>query len=200
MASFARKWLEGILENEELTAKEKAQQIMDGHIAVTDGLKDERDSYKAEAEKAADLQKQLEDLTANGEDFKKKFEDEHKAFEDFKKQTASDAEAAKVRTAYRKLLAGEGISEKRLDSILKITDLSKLKLDKDGNLEGVDGLKKAINDEWGEFKTTVTEKGAVVEKPLHTGKPTKTKDEIMAITDTDERQKAIAENHELFGF
>lgn len=200
MASFARKWLEGILENEELTAKEKAQQIMDGHIAVTDGLKDERDSYKAEAEKAADLQKQLEDLTANGEDFKKKFEDEHKAFEDFKKQTASDAEAAKVRTAYRKLLAGEGISEKRLDSILKVTDLSKLKLDKDGNLEGVDGLKKAINDEWGEFKTTVTEKGAVVEKPLHTGKPTKTKDEIMAITDTDERQKAIAENHELFGF
>lgn len=200
MASFARKWLEGILENEELTAKEKAQQIMDGHIAVTDGLKDERDSYKAEAEKAADLQKQLENLTANGEDFKKKFEDEHKAFEDFKKQTASDAEAAKVRTAYRKLLAGEGISEKRLDSILKVTDLSKLKLDKDGNLEGVDGLKKAINDEWGEFKTTVTEKGAVVEKPLHTGKPTKTKDEIMAITDTDERQKAIAENHELFGF
>lgn len=200
MASFARKWLESILENEELTAKEKAQQIMDGHIAVTDGLKDERDSYKAEAEKAADLQKQLEDLTANGENFKKKFEDEHKAFEDFKKQTASDAEAAKVRTAYRKLLAGEGISEKRLDSILKVTDLSKLKLDKDGNLEGVDGLKKAINDEWGEFKTTVTEKGAVVEKPLHTGKPTKTKDEIMAITDTDERQKAIAENHELFGF
>ena len=199
MASFARKWLEGILENEELSTKEKAQQIMDGHIAVTDGLKDERDSFKAEAEKAGDLQKQLDDL-ANGEDFKKKFEDEHKAFEDFKKQTASEAEAAKVKSAYRKLLAGEGIGEKRLDSILKVTDLSKLKLDKDGNLEDVDGLKKAINDEWGEFKTKVTEKGAVVEKPLQTGKATKTKEEIMAIKDTDERQKAIAENHELFGF
>jgi len=199
MASFARKWLEGILENEELSTKEKAQQIMDGHIAVTDGLKDERDSFKAEAEKAGDLQKELDDLK-NGEDFKKKFEDEHKAFEDFKKQTASEAEAAKVKSAYRKLLAGEGIGEKRLDSILKVTDLSKLKLDKDGNLEDVDGLKKAINDEWGEFKTKVTEKGAVVEKPLQTGKATKTKEEIMAIKDTDERQKAIAENHELFGF
>lgn len=199
MASFARKWLEGILENEELSTKEKAQQIMDGHIAVTDGLKDERDSFKAEAEKAGDLQKELDDLK-NGEDFKKKFEDEHKAFEDFKKQTASEAEAAKVKSAYRKLLAGEGIGEKRLDSILKVTDLSKLKLDKDGNLEDVDGLKKAINDEWSEFKTTVTEKGAVVEKPLQTGKATKTKEEIMAIKDTAERQKAIAENHELFGF
>ena len=199
MASFARKWLEGILENEELSTKEKAQQIMDGHIAVTDGLKDERDSFKAEAEKAGDLQKELDDLK-NGEDFQKKYEDEHKAFEDFKKKTADDAEAAKVKTAYRKLLAGEGIGEKRLDSILKVTDLSKLKLDKDGNLEDVDGLKKAINDEWGEFKTKVTEKGAVVEKPLQTGKATKTKEEIMAIKDTDERQKAIAENHELFGF
>ena len=199
MVSFARKWLEGILENEDLSTKEKAQQIMDGHIAVTDGLKDERDSLKAEAEKAGDLQKELDDLK-NGEDFQKKYEDEHKAFEDFKKKTADDAEAAKVKTAYRKLLAGEGIGEKRLDSILKVTDLSKLKLDKDGNLEDVDGLKKAINDEWGEFKTKVTEKGAVVEKPLQTGKATKTKEEIMAIKDTDERQKAIAENHELFGF
>jgi len=199
MASFARKWLEGILENEELSTKEKAQQIMDGHIAVTDGLKDERDSFKTEAEKVGDLQKELDDLK-NGEDFQKKYEEEHRAFEDFKKKTADDAEAAKVRTAYRKLLAGEGIGEKRLDSILKVTDLSKLKLDKDGNLEDVDGLKKAINDEWGEFKTKVTEKGAVVEKPLQTGKATKTKEEIMAIKDTDERQKAIAENHELFGF
>lgn len=200
MASFARKWLEGILDNEDLSTKEKAQQIMDGHIAVTDGLKDERDTLKEQADKAADLQKQLDDLTASGEDFKAKYEKEHEAFEDFKKKTASDAEAAKVRSAYRKLLAGEGISEKRLDSILKVTDLTKLKLDTDGNLEGVDGLKKAINDEWSDFKTTVTEKGAVVEKPLVTGKATKTKEEIMAIKDTAERQKAIAENHEVFGF
>ena len=197
--SFGRKWLEGILDNEELSTKEKAQKIMDGHITVTDGLKEERDGFKAEAEKAADLQKQLDDQ-ANGEDWQKKYEDEHKAFEDFKKQTASDAEAARIKAAYRKLLAGEGIGEKRLDSILKVTDLSKLKLNKDGNFDNEDDLKNAINDEWGEFKTTVTQRGAVVEKPIQTGKATKTKDEIMAINDTAERQRAIAENHELFGF
>lgn len=195
MASFARKWLEGILENEELSAKEKAQQIMDGHIAVTNGLKDERDALKEQAEKAVELQKQLE----NGEDFRTKYEEEHKAFEEFKKRTATDAETAKVKTAYRKLLADEGISEKRLDSILKLTDLSKMKLDKDGNLEDVESLKKAINEEWGEFRTTVSERGAVVEKPL-TGKTKMTKDEIYAIKDTAQRQQAIAENHELFGF
>lgn len=197
--SFGRKWLEGILENEELSAKEKAQQIMDGHISVTDGLKEERDSFKTEAEKAADLQKKLEEIQG-GENWQEKFEKEHQAFEDFRKKTAEDAEAARVRSAYRKLLSGEGISEKRLDSILKVTDLSKVKLDRDGNLADEEALKKAINDEWGEFKTTVTEKGAVVERPIQTGRPTKTKAEIFAIGDKAERQKAIAENHELFGF
>ena len=192
--AFTRNFLKSTgLTDDQITA------VIEEHTAVTDALKKERDGYKEEANKAADLQKQLDDL-AKGEDFKAKYEEEHKAFEDFKKKTADDAEAARVRSAYRKLLAGEGISEKRLDSILKVTDLSKLKIGKDGNLENVDELKKAINDEWGEFKTTVTEKGAVVEKPLQTGKATKTKEEIFAIKDTAERQKAIAENHELFGF
>ena len=196
---FGRKWLDGILEDEELSPKEKAQKIMDEHINVTNGLKDERDNYKAEAEKAADLQKQL-DEKANGENWQEKYEKEHEAFEDFKKQTAADAEAGRVRAAYRKLLSGEGISEKRIDSILKVTDFSRMKLGKDGNLENEEDLKTAINDEWGDFKTTVTEKGAVVEKPPQVGKATKTKEEIFAIKDTAERQKAIAENHELFGF
>ena len=203
MASFARKWLDGILENEELTAKEKAQLIMDGHIAVTDGLKEERDSYKADAEKAADLQKQLDDHLATGEDWKAKFENEHKSFEDFKAKTASEANAAKVRTAYKSLLAGEGISEKRLDGIVKVAeargDLEKLKVDENGTIENADELKKAINEEWGEFVTKVSEKGAVVEKPLQTGGSMHTKEEIMAIKDTTARQKAISENLKLFG-
>lgn len=191
---FSRSFLKATgLSDEQITA------VMEEHTAVTDALKSQRDSYKEQAEKAADLQKQLEALQS-GEDYKQKYEDEHKAFEDFKNKTAQDAETAKIRAAYRKMLADEGISEKRLDSILRITDFSKMKLDKDGNLDKADEIRKSINSEWGEFKTTVTEKGAVVEKPLQTGKATKTKEEIFAIRDTAERQKAIAENHELFGF
>ena len=58
----------------------------------------------------------------------------------------------------------------------------------------------AIKNGWGEFKTTVTERGATVEKPPKVGKSTMTKEQIDAIQDTAERQKAIAENHELYGF
>jgi len=192
--AFTRNFLKSTgLTDDQITA------VIEEHTAVTDALKKERDGYKEQAEKAAGLQKQLDDL-ANGEDYKSKYEEEHKAFEDFKKKTADDAEAAKVRSAYRKLLAEEGISEKRLDTILKVTDFSKMKLDKDGNFVDVDELKKTINSEWGEFKTTVTERGAQVDKPPQTAKTKMTKDEIFAIKDTAQRQKAIAENHELFGF
>lgn len=179
-------------------SEDQIKAVMEEHVIVTDALKKQRDEYKAEAEKTADLQKQLDGIKG-GEDYKKKFEDEHKAFEDFKKKVADDAEADKVRSAYRKLLIDEKIGEKRLDAILKVTDFSKMKLDKDGNLEGEEALRKAIGDDWGEFKTTVTEKGAKVENPPRTSSGKMTKDEIMAIPDTSARQKAIAENLDLFG-
>ena len=197
--SFGRKWLAGILRNDDLSPEEKEKAIMDEHIAVTDSLKDERDGYKAEAEKAADLQKQLDGING-GEDFKAKYEKEHADFEDFKKKTAEDAEAAKVQAAYRSLLVDEKIGAKRIDSIMRVTDFSKMKLGKDEKLINEAELRKSIGEEWGDFKTTITEKGAVVDRPPQTGKATKTKEEIDAIKDTAERQKAMLENHELYGF
>lgn len=192
--AFSRSFLKSTgLTDEQISA------VIEEHTAVTDALKADRDKYKAEADKAAELQKQLEQASG-GEDWKQKYEDERKAFSDYKAKAAQDAEAAKVKAAYRKLLSDEKISDRRLDSIIKVTDFSKMKLDKDGKLDGENELRKAINEEWSEFKTSVTEKGADVEKPPQTGKPTRTKEEIFAIKDTAERQRAIAENHELFGF
>lgn len=177
---------------------EQISAVMEEHVAVVDGLKKDRDSYKEQAEKAANLQKELEDIKG-GEDFKTKYEEEHKAFEDFKKKTADDAEAAKVKAAYRSLLVDEKIGAKRLDSIMRVTDFTKMKLGKDGKLEGEDELRTKIGEEWGEFKTTVTERGAQVETPPQTASAKMTKEEILSIKDTSARQKAIAENLQLFG-
>ena len=178
--------------------EEQVKAVMEEHVSVTDALKADRDKFKAEAEKAADLQKQI-DAMNSGEDWKKKFEDEKKAFDDFKAKTAQDAEAAKVRAAYRKLLIEEKIGEKWLDRVMDSTDFSGMKLDKDGNLNDSDKLKESLDKKWGDVKTMVTEKGANVERPPQIGKATKTKDEIMSIKDRNERLKAIAENHDLFG-
>ena len=179
---------------------EQISAVMEEHVTVTDALKKDRDGYKAEAEKAADLQKQLDSING-GEDWKQKFEDERKAFESFKQKTADDAEAAKVRAAYRRLLADEKIGEKWVDRIMKGTNFSGMKLDKDGNLTDLDKLRENIDAEWGDVKTTITEKGANVEKPLAVSDATMPMDEIYARDEhgryklsTKERLAAIEKN------
>lgn len=200
--SFSRKWLDEVLQNEELSPKEKAQRIMEGHIEVTDGLKDERDALKEKAGKADSLQAELDGIKG-GENWQQKYSDEHKAFEDYKKQQAASAAAEKVKSAYRSLLLSEGYSEKRVDGMVKVAeargDLAKLKLNEDGSFENASELKTAIAAEWGEFKASVSEQGAKVANPPQTGKSTVTKADIFAEKDTTKRQQMIAENLNLFG-
>lgn len=200
--SFSRKWLDEVLQNEELSPKEKAQRIMEGHIEVTDGLKDERDALKEKAGKADSLQAELDGIKG-GENWQQKYTDEHKAFEEYKRQQAASAAAEKVKSAYRSLLLSEGYSEKRVDGMVKVAeargDLAKLKLTDDGSFENASELKTAIAAEWGEFKASVSEQGAKVANPPQTGKSTVTKADIFAEKDTTKRQQMIAENLNLFG-
>jgi len=178
--------------------EEQVKAVMEEHVSVTDALKADRDKYKTEADKLPGVQKEL-DALKGGDNWKQKYEDEHKAFEDFKTKTAQDAEAAKVRAAYRKLLIEEKIGEKWLDRVMESTDFSGMKLDKEGNLADPDKLKDALDKKWGDVKTTVSTKGATVDNPPKTGNPAITKEQILAIKDSSERQKAIAENLNLFG-
>lgn len=192
--AFTRSFLKSIGLDEE-----KIQTVIDAHLEVVNTLKEERDKLKQDAASVSDLQKKLESYESS-EDFKAKYEDEHKAFEDYKADVKAKAELAKVQSAYRKLLAEEKISEKRLDAVCRLTDFSKMKLDKDGNLADIDALRSSIKSDWADYITETTVKGADVETPPKVAKATMTKDEIMKIQDTAARQKAIAENHELFGF
>ena len=59
-----------------------------------------------------------------------------------------------------------------------------------------------MKEEWGDHVETVTVKGTDTPNPPanNGGKPAKTKEEIMQIKDASERQKAIIENREQFGF
>jgi len=150
------------------------------HLSAIDPLKDEREALKQErdklketADKVPELEKQLNELR-NGEDFKAKYEKEHTDFETYKAQIAKDAETEKIKAAYRKLLNDEHISEKRLDAIVKVTDFANMKLDKDGNLENIDDLKKAIDSDWGEFRVVTRQRNARVETPpkVDNGTPT----------------------------
>lgn len=178
--------------------EEQVQAVVDAHLEVVNSLKQERDTLKEQADKVPELQKALDGFK-NGEDYKAKYEKEHGDFEEYKAKVTKAEQTAKVKAAYRKLLSDQNIPEKRLDAIIRLTDFEGIKLDKEGKLTEEDKLVNAIKRDWGEYITETHERGAKVDTPLSTGKGTKTKEEIMAIKDTGERQKAIAENHELFG-
>ena len=177
--------------------------LVTAHRAELDPVKDERDSaraeaakYKTAAEKVPGLQQELYDL--KGEDWKGKYESEKKAHDDYKAQVARDAQEAKVKAAYRKLLTDERISEKTLEAVLNATDYSGMKLKDDGTLDGVEDLKKDIDTKWGGFRVSTRQRGERVDNPPHGGNGRMTREEIMGIKDASARQRAIAENLDLF--
>lgn len=144
---------------------EQVQAIIDAHRETVDGLKDEAAKYKEDAEKLPAVQKELDDLKKDGGDWQKKYDDEHKAFDDYKKAVEEKETTASLKSAYKKLLTDQKVGEKHIDSILRVTDFSTMKLKKDGTLEDADKLTEGIKTEWSGFITTTDEKGAPVETP-----------------------------------
>lgn len=167
--SFSRNFLKSIgLTDEQISA------AIEEHTAVTTALKAQRDQfegdankYKADAEKLAQVQKELDELKAR-KDYKADYDKAVQEFADYKNQVAAEAEAAKVRAAYKLLLTDEKINDKQHEAILKVTDFSGMKLDKDGKLENADKLKEAISKDWAPFKVTIRDRGEDVPHPPRT--------------------------------
>ena len=185
---------------------DKVDEIINAHTETVNALKEQRDSYKEEAEKLPNVQKELDDLKAtaekSGEDaYKVKYEALKEDFDNFKKEQAAKETHARKESAYRNILQEAGVSEKRINAVLKVSDVDAIELDDEGKVKEADTLKKSIGEEWADFIVTTETKGATTATPpTGSGKVYKSKDEIMAIKDAKERQTAIAENHEMFGF
>lgn len=191
--------------------EDKQDEIINAHVEVVNALKEERDSLKADAQKADKLQKQIDDLNEsmkNGErsPYKVKYEakvDEYnnlkQEYDDYKADVSAKELESKKSNAYKKLLKSAGVSEKRIDSIIRVTDLSKVEIDDEGKIKDSDSLTKNIKDEWSDFIVTESKQGANVSNPpANTGGGKKSKEEIMSIKDTAARQQAMLENKELF--
>lgn len=183
---------------------EKVEQIIEAHTETVTALKDERDAFKADAEKLPAVQKELDELKAtdNKEDtYKVKYDALKEEFEGFKKEQSEKELRVKKEQAYKVLLQEAGVSEKRVDAVLKVSDIDSLEFNEDGSVKDADNLKKGIEAEWEDFIVRKETQGTQTSTPPQgSGKVYKTKEEIMSIKDTRERQQAISENHELFGF
>ena len=176
---------------------EQISAIIEEHSATVTGLKGK---YKEDAEKVTELQKKLENYEKD--DWKGKYEKEHADFEGYRAEQDKKASYNAKEAAYKKMLKDSGVSSKVINLALKASKetIDNLKIGADGKLENTAEVEKGIKEAYADYITTETTQGANVSNPPG-GEPGKmTKKEIMKIKDAGERQKAIAENHELFGF
>jgi len=153
----------------------------------------EIDALKAEKHDA-------EDKVTSAEKWKTKYDALKEEFTSYKNDISAKETKATRSNAYKELLKQAGVSEKRLDSVLKVSDIDSLEMGEDGKFKDADKLIENIKTEWADFITTTETRGAKTATPPKTTSVKMTKEEIMKIEDDGERQKAIAENHELFGF
>lgn len=189
---------------------EEAQidQIIEMHTGVVNEIKEERDALKSNADKLPAVQKELDELkkevAKQGEEdpYKLKYDALKEDFDAYKKDVEKKETTAKKETAYKQILKDAGVSEKRINSVLKVSKsaIEAMELDDEGKAKDAEKLVKDVKEEWADFIVTEHTQGASTSTPPQStgGKKYSTKEEIMAITDKSARLEAIASHKELF--
>lgn len=185
------------------------KEIIAGHTASVDALKERitnledanktAEATKTELEKAKKDLKTAQDALKEAEPYKEQYENEHKAFEAFKADATAKEGKAKADTALTKLLTDQGYSAAGIAKIIKYGGFTP-EFDDKGNITNTDTIMQSVGAEWGEYHNSpVKTEGVQTAQPPATKAGGMTKEEIMSIKDTTARQKAIAENPEMFG-
>lgn len=182
---------------------EQVDSIIEMHTDTVDGLKEQVNTYKADAEKLPNVQKELDDLKAMGDGgYKDKYEKEHKAFEDYKADvTAKESKAAKEK-AVRAYFESKNITGANLDLAMRGCGEEMAALVMDGDkIKDTTSLDALVDGTYKALVSTEHMRGANPATPPTNsgGKTGKTKEEIMAIRDPAVRQAEIAKNPEAFG-
>ena len=197
---------------------DKIDQIIEAHTESLEGIKSERDKYKEQideekanaeekAKALADSEKQLNDLKQQVETYVKEhagkdYDKLKKEYDDYKAEQEAKAVNSAKESALKELLSDMKMSDKGSKQVLKWMGVSKIELDDDGKIKDASSLRKAIKEDWGDYIQTEGAEGAKTPNPPENngGKKYSSKEEIMNIKDRNERQQAISENHELFGY
>lgn len=118
----------------------------------------EIDALKAEKHDA-------EDKATSGEKWKTKYDALKDDFEAYKKDISAKESKAARESAYKELLKEAGVSEKRLDAVIKVTDVAGLEMGEDGKFKDSDKIIENIKSEWADFITTKETRGAETSTP-----------------------------------
>lgn len=186
--------------------EEQVDSIIEAHTETVDGLKDEVARYKADAEKLSDVQRELDEAkntiaTGNKESWRVKYDAIKEEFDNYKANEAAQKVKADKEAAYKDLLKGLGVSEKRIDSIIRVTNLDAEELGEDKRFKNAEALTETAKTEWADFiESTNTNANVRVDMggKLNNGGTAMSRNDIMNIKDRTERRAAIAANMTVF--
>lgn len=191
---------------------EKIEQIIEMHSETVSALngeidkaKQETEKHKIDASRIVELEKELEAAKNDAivaKESNEKYQKLKAEFDEYKSEQEKKAEKAVKENAFKELLKDLNVSDAGINKILKWQGVESVEIGDDGKIANAKDLKKGIKEDWGEYITTQSETGADISTPptITHGNSSMSIDEIMKIEDATERQKAIADNHELFGF
>lgn len=144
---------------------EKIDEIISAHTETVSAIKEERDALKADAAKVPDLEKQIESVSKELEtyksgDWENKYNTVNGEYTKYKADVEAKAVKSAKEAAYKQLLLDAGISDKRIASVLKVSDIDGVELDKDGKIKDADKITENVKTEWADFIITKREEGA----------------------------------------
>lgn len=197
MAKFTRAEIRTILGDAH--TEDLENRLIALHLGVVDPLKDQLQTYKADAEKLPGIQKELDELRAAGDGgYREKYEAEAKAHKNYRTQVETEKANAVKSAAVRAALKAAGANrEELIDLLLAKIDLDKVEMDGDA-IKEPDNLIAPLKGSYGVCFGSVEDKGTPPNNPPSGGGSGMTKAQILAIEDTHARQEAIANNLELF--
>lgn len=170
--------------------KEFEDALVSEHLSARDAYADGQVKDALEKNKPADAPK-----VKDTEEYKKLKQE----FDDYKAEVSGrEAKAAKERAA-RAFFEGKGITGKSLDIAIRGcgAEIDALELE-DGKIKDDSALDALVKDTYSGLVSTTVTRGAQTANPPASNGAAKTKEQIMGIKDTAERQREIAQNLDLF--
>lgn len=171
MAKFTRAEIRNILGDAH--TEDIENRLIALHLGVVDPLKDQLQTYKADAEKLPGVQKELDDLKAAGDGgYKEKYEAEAKAHKEYKQKIEAEKEAARTDADVLALCKEAGIArESSLRLVAKDFDRSKIKRGEDGKITNREELLADVKKDYADFVGVPGEKGMPPANPPAGGDP-----------------------------
>lgn len=182
--------------------KEMEDALIQEHIST-------RDAFAAEKAKAALEENKPEPAPAvkdsqEYKDLRQSYKDLKKEFDDYKSGVAAKELYGAKEKAFRAILKKANMSH--IETIVRAAKadgvIDNIELDENGGAKDADKLENSVKTDWADFVVYTNTQGADISHPPASlgGVPhTMTKEEIFAIKDTAQRQKAMAQNLDLFG-